>query len=64
MKITRFIFLMLTTALVTYWMNEAILAGEFTWAIVYGFFLVRNLRLSYQASKIVRFFEHINKKKK
>lgn len=64
MRITRFVFLMLTTSLATYWMNEAILAGEFSWAIVYGFFVLRNLRVSYQVSKMVRFFDMINKSNK
>ncbi|MBF0835272.1 DUF3272 family protein, partial [Bacteroides acidifaciens] len=48
MRVTKFIFLAITTALATYWMNEAFLAGNYFWASIYGFFVIRNLRLSYR----------------
>ncbi|MER0122487.1 DUF3272 family protein [Streptococcus sp. ZJ93] len=62
MRISQFLFLALTTALATYWMNEAILAGEYMWAAIYGFFVVRNLRWSYRVSKVIRVFEDLTKK--
>ncbi|MBF0775210.1 hypothetical protein BVE84_01540 [Streptococcus azizii] len=62
MRVTQFIFLMLTTVLATYWMNEAILAGEYLWAAIYGFFVIRNLRMSYRVSKVIQVLESLTKK--
>ncbi|MBF0818949.1 DUF3272 family protein [Streptococcus acidominimus] len=62
MRVTKFIFLAITTALATYWMNEAFLAGNYFWASIYGFFVIRNLRLSYRVSKVIQVLENLTKK--
>ncbi|MBF0777237.1 DUF3272 family protein [Streptococcus cuniculi] len=63
MRVTQFIFLAITTALATYWMNEALFAREYFWATIYGFFVLRNLRFSYRVSKVIQVLEHRTKKK-
>ncbi|MBF0786790.1 MULTISPECIES: DUF3272 family protein [unclassified Streptococcus] len=62
MRVTQFIFLTITTVFATYWMNESILAGDYVWTLIYGFFVVRNLRLSYRVSKVIRVLENLTKK--
>ncbi|TCD46144.1 DUF3272 family protein [Streptococcus sp. X16XC17] len=38
-------------------MNDAILTGQYFWALLYGFFVFRNPRFSYRITKFIRLVE-------
>ncbi|MDO5078188.1 MAG: DUF3272 family protein [Streptococcus minor] len=63
MRIAEFLFLAVVTVLSTYWMNEAILAGSYFWATLYGMIVVRNLYFTYRVSRFIRVVETLTKKK-
>ena len=62
MRQSQFLFLAITTALATYFMNESILAGDFVFAALYACILGRNLHFSYKVTKVIRFMTNHSKK--
>lgn len=63
MRIPEFLFLALMTGLSTFWMNEAILAGSYFWASLYGAIVARNLIFTYRVSRFIKVVENLTKKK-
>lgn len=53
----QFLLLALSTAFATYFFNEALMAGQYIFVVFGGAILVRNLRVSYQLSKIIKVIE-------
>lgn len=63
MKWTQFIPLAIFTLLATYWMNDAILSGQYFWAGLYAVIVVRNLHFSYQVTQAIRLMNGHPKKR-
>lgn len=62
MKLSHFLFLVVTTILATYFMNASILSGDFLIAGVYGFIVYRNLHFSYKVTRLIRLFDGPSRK--
>ncbi|MBY5035266.1 DUF3272 domain-containing protein [Streptococcus gallolyticus] len=63
MRVSQFLILAIFTALATYWMNAAFIAGDYFWACLYAFFVFRNLRFSYRVTKFIQTVIPRSKKK-
>lgn len=63
MRLSQFLFLVVTTGVATYWMNHFLLEGQVFGALFAGFFVVQNLLLSYRVTKLIRLLEQATKKK-
>lgn len=58
----QFLMLAITTALLTYFFNEALFAGRYVLVIFWGLFLLRNLHASYHLGLFMRYIDDQTKK--
>lgn len=57
----QFILLALSTALITYFFNSSLMAGQLIMTAFWGGFLLRNLYAAYQLSRFARIIEEQTK---